>query len=595
MKPTIGILEKVSQNSRKNKEEVFTRLYRYMLRPDIYFVAYKRLYANKGASTKGVNDDTADGFSDAKVRKIVESLANETYTPSPSRRTYIKKANGRMRPLGIPTFTDKLVQEVVRMILEAVYEPIFLDCSHGFRPNRSCHTSLDKIKHQFQGAKWFVEGDIKGCFDNINHNVLVGFIGNKIKDARFIKLIYKFLKAGYLEDWKYNNTYSGTPQGGIVSPILANIYLHELDKFAQQLKAKFDMPSVQKYTPEYDVLRRSVEKLRRRIKVAKGEKRERLISEMQLTRTKMLQTPSKSQTDKKIQYVRYADDFLMGVNGSKVDCERIKSELKSFVADVLKMELSEEKTLITHSQTSARFLGYDVSVRRNGKIKPGGRGYTKRTLNYSVDLCIPLKEKIERFLFEKSVVQQKNGRLNPIKRNGLVNLTEFEIVSTYNAELRGICNYYSLASNFGMLNYFEYLMEYSCLKTLASKRKTTISKIIRMYRNGKGGWSIPYETKGGKKQLTFARHSDCKKTKVVSDIREMALIQHLSSRTSFEDRLKAKVCELCGSTDSEFYEVHHINKVKNLSGKQAWERIMISKRRKTMVVCRQCHHAIHNQ
>lgn len=145
MTPTIEILENVSRNSQKNKDEVFTRLYRYMLRPDIYYVAYKNLYANNGASTKGVNDDTADGFGEEKIMKIIILLQNETYMPSPSRRTYRKKANGKMRPLDIPTFTDKLVQEVLRMILQAVYEPVFLDCSHGFRPNKSCHTAFTAL------------------------------------------------------------------------------------------------------------------------------------------------------------------------------------------------------------------------------------------------------------------------------------------------------------------------------------------------------------------------------------------------------------------------------------------------------------------
>lgn len=235
MKPTMEILANIKENYFKNNDEVFTRLYRYLLRQDIWFEAYKNLYANKGAATKGIDDDTADGFSVEKINKIIKSLANESYKPKPARRTYIKKANGKMRPLGIPTFTDKLVQEVLKLIMEAVYEPIFLSCSHGFRPKKSCQTALSSLKKEFTGAKWFIEVDIKGCFDNINHSILISFVNQKIKDAKFIKLIYKFLKAGYMENWQYNNTYSGTPQGGIISPLLANIYLHELDKFVMKL------------------------------------------------------------------------------------------------------------------------------------------------------------------------------------------------------------------------------------------------------------------------------------------------------------------------------------------------------------------------
>lgn len=213
MQPTTAILEKLRTNSEKSHDEVFTRVFRYMLRPDIYFVAYQNLYANKGASAKGINEDTADGFSVDYVNRIIAGLKEETYKPHPVRRVYIEKANGKKRPLGVPTFTDKLVQEVMRMILEAIYEPIFLDCSHGFRPGKSCHTALTSVKNRFPGMRWFIEGDIKGCFDNINHDVLVKCIGKKVKDNRLMKLVYAFLKAGYLEDWRYHETYSGTPQG----------------------------------------------------------------------------------------------------------------------------------------------------------------------------------------------------------------------------------------------------------------------------------------------------------------------------------------------------------------------------------------------
>ena len=281
MQPTTEILARISRNSLANKDEIFTRLYRYMLRSDLYFLAYKNLYANSGAATKGANDDTADGFSETKIANIIQRLADETYQPTPVRRTYIKKKNNpkKKRPLGIPTFTDKLVQEVLRMVLEAVYEPVFLPVSHGFRPKRSCHTALKSLKMEFNGMRWFVEGDIKGCFDNIDHSVLVGLIHSKIKDARLIKLIYKFLKAGYLEDWKYHKTYSGTPQGGIISPLLANIYLHELDKFVMKLKSEFDTHGQEPVRTEYRLLSNDLQKLSYHIGRRTGAEREQLLSE----------------------------------------------------------------------------------------------------------------------------------------------------------------------------------------------------------------------------------------------------------------------------------------------------------------------------
>ena len=596
MKPTTEILARISQNSLANKEEVFTKLYRYLLRPDIYFVAYKNLYANNGAATKGVNEDTADGFSEAKIDSIIKALADETYQPMPVRRTYIQKKNNRkkLRPLGIPTFTDKLVQEVLRMILEAVYEPIFLDVSHGFRPKRSCHTALKQLRREFNGTRWFVEGDIKGCFDNINHEVLVGLLRNKIKDARITKLIYKFLKAGYLENWQYHKTYSGTPQGGIISPLLANIYLHELDKFVMKLKSEFDTPGVGQITPEYRELHNEIKRLSHRLTKVTGEEREMVLTKYKSKRQKLMTIPCTAQTDKKLKYVRYADDFLIAVKGNREDCQWIKSKLAEFIGDTLKMELSEDKTLITHSSKCARFLGYDVRVRRSGKIKRGGPGHVKmRTLNGGVELLVPLNDKIRQFVFTKGVaIQKEDGSMFPVHRKYLVGLTDLEIVSVYNAELRGICNYYGMASNFCKLHYFSYLMEYSCLKTLASKHKTSLSKIIDKFNDGTGKWGVPYETKLGSKRRYFANYADCKGKGSATDYISNAAVVYGYAVNTLENRLKAKVCELCGTTESDHYEVHHINKLKNLKGKERWEIAMIAKHRKTLVVCRDCHRSI---
>ena len=594
MKPTMEILTKLQENSKKNHDEVFTRLYRYLLRPDIYYVAYQHLYSNKGAGTKGVTDDTADGFSEIYIENIIEALKNEMYQPKPVRRTYIKKSNGKMRPLGLPVFTDKLIQEAIRMILEAIYEPIFSDYSHGFRPARSCHTALAQIKKEFTGARWFIEGDIKGCFDNINHAVLVEIINQKIKDARFLKLIRSFLKAGYMEDWKYHETYSGCPQGGIISPILANIYLNELDRHVMKIKKEFDVATKARYTPEYTKLVGLRQRLHNKIKNSNGIEREKLIEEYKTATAQMLKLPAKQCDDKKIKYVRYADDFLIDVNGNRQDCEKIKQELTEFISTTLKMELSQEKTLITHSNTPARFLGYDVRVRRDQQIKPKGK-FKTRSMNNKVELSIPFKDRIEKFLFSNGIVKQRsdNGKLEPIHRPQLLNRTDLEIVTIYNAELRGICNYYGLASNFNKLIYFNYLMEYSCLKTLAGKHRSKVSKIRAMYKDGTGKWAIPYETKTGIKKMYFANYADCKGKKF-TDIVPQTAKNYSHDVTTLESRLKAKICEVCGCTENDRYEIHHVNKVKNLKGKSEWEKIMIAKRRKTIVVCHKCHMAIHH-
>lgn len=587
MKPTIEILERMKENSEKNKEEVFTRLYRYLLRPDLYFIAYQKLYSNNGAATEGIDRDTADGFSEAKVEKLIASLADESYCPKPSRRIYLKKPNGKRRPLGIPSFSDKLVQEVLRMVLEAVYEPIFSETSHGFRPGKSCHTALCYARYNLNGTRWFIEGDIRGCFDNINHEVLIRCIQKKIKDARLMKLIHKFLKAGYLEDFVYHNTYSGCPQGGIISPILANIYLHELDLYVTELSKGFQKPYKSRITAEYSRLSGRMTRVKQKIKKAEEAgnmaEKERLLKELKKLRSQLLKTPCKSQTDKEIKYVRYADDFIIGVRGSREDCEEIKRKLSCFIRDSLKMELSEEKTLITHSNTYARFLGYDMRIRRSNVIKPNGRGTTQRTMSNHMELAVPLGDKIQPFLFKHGVVKQKeNGELEPVHRNDLLRLTDLEIVSAYDAELRGICNFYYLAGNFYKLHYMSYLMEYSCLKTLAFKHRCTIGKIKEKFSDKKGGWCIPYETKKGMKYLYLSKHSDCAKGKEASDTIPGMTMIHKHTRSTLESRLKAKTCELCGCTESRQFEIHHVNKLKNLKGKEPWEVMMIAKRRKTM-------------
>jgi len=594
MQPTTEILDRIMVNSRKNKEEIFTRLYRYMLRPDLYYLAYNKLYRNKGASTKGVDDDTADGFSDEKISKIIQSLSDETYAPKPVRRVYIAKRNSKKkRPLGLPTFTDKLVQEVLRMILEAIYEPTFSRFSHGFRPDRDCHTALKSLKQEFTGVSWFIEGDIKGCFDNIDHHVLVGIINSKIKDARLIKLIWKFLKAGYMEDWKHNSTHSGCPQGGVISPLLSNIYLNELDKFAEKSAKEFYKPRERVRTPEYADVAWKKYYATKLLKKATGQKKSELLKKVKVLKSELRKIPCTSKTDKVIKYIRYADDFIIGVKGDRTDCERIKQQFSEFISEKLKMELSEEKTLITHSNTHARFLGYDVRVRRDQTAKPSGDKLL-RTLNYTVELNVPFADKIMPFLFGKAIIKQNHdGRIEHIARKYLYRCTNLEIVDAYNSELRGICNYYSVASNFTGLSYFAYLMEYSCLKTLAGKHKSTSKKIRAKFPTGSGGWGIPYDTAKGQKYRTFAKYMDCKDSDNFSDVITEYAIRHAGTRTTLEKRLAAKVCELCGKTDVPL-AMHHVNKVKNLKGKQQWEIIMIAKRRKTLAVCKGCHHKIHH-
>ena len=594
MKPTSEILERIGKCSSEHKDGIFTRLYRYLLREDIYYAAYQKLYANKGATTRGIDNDTADGFSASYVERLIQSLKDGSYKASPVRREYIPKKNGKTRPLGIPSFRDKLLQEAVRMILEAIYEPVFDNNSHGFRPGRSCHTALRQISYDFTGVVWFIEGDIQGCFDNINHEKLIEILSRKIKDSRFLNIIRQFLKAGYIEDWKYNATYSGSPQGGICSPILANIYLNELDRKFREISQRFDKPGEFHMTPEYYAASYALQKLSKRIShtADKAEKQD-LVRQYKKQKKALKTLPYKVPNNKRFVFVRYADDWLAGVSGTKAECEELKAEIAGFLDTELKLTLSREKTLITHSSQKVRFLGYDVCVRRDQSVRghkmKNGKWRKARTLHMKVALTIPHREKIEKFMFAKKIIRQKeDGEFQPIHRAGLLNLADYEIVEQYNAEARGLCNYYNLACDYHTLNYFCYLMEYSCLKTIANKHKSSIHKIIRQYKDGKT-WSVPYKTKAGTKRIRPIKIADCKRGAANDNIYQR---KKFNWKTTIQQRLNAGVCELCGCRDAALYEVHVIRSLDGL-GNSDWETAMKKRRRKTLVVCDKCHERIH--
>ena len=369
----------------KDKSYQFKRLYRNLYNPEMYLLAYQKIASSEGSMTAGTDGNTLDGMSMARVNRIIASLKDHSYQPNPVRRQYIKKKNGKMRPLGISSSDDKLVEEIVKMILESIYDPTFSNYSHGFRPGRSCHTALLQLQQNFTGVKWFVEGDIKSYFDTIDHHNLINILRRRIKDEAFIELIWKFLGAGYMENWEYNATFSGIAQGSGISPILANIYLNEFDRFMEDYKKKFDRGTGRKRNNEYT--RKQSHRQRCKNKIRKewdgysdAEKQEALrrLSELKREFQKIPMGDPMDKNYKRIQYVRYADDFLIGVIGSKEDAEKIKADIGKFFEETLKLELSAEKTLITNSDDKARFLGYDVTVCNDSAVKKArGKGTTK--------------------------------------------------------------------------------------------------------------------------------------------------------------------------------------------------------------------------
>ena len=548
------VLNSLNEHS-KDSSYKFERLYRILFNEELFYVAYQKIASNGGSTTKGSDGRSIDEMSLARIETLIASLKDESYQPHPSRRVHIPKKNGKTRPLGIPAFEDKLVQEVVRMILEAIYEGHFETTSHGFRPKRSCHTALLHIQKTFSGAKWFIEGDIKGFFDNIDHDVLVGILRERISDDRFIRLIRKFLKAGYVEDWTFHNTYSGMPQGGIVSPILANIYLDKLDKYVKEYIRHFDMGTKRRPGKESNDLanerKRTVRKLK---KIKDGTEKAALVARLKAIEQERAAFPNGDEMDgsyRRLKYIRYADDFILGVIGSKEDALRIKEDIKSFLSESLALELSEEKTLITHTGKSAKFLGYEITVTRNNHQRRDVQGRLRRTYGKRVRLNVSMATLRDKLLeYGAMEIKLRNGKeiWKPKCRSGLIFNDDLEILDRYNRETVGFCNYYLIANNCVVLHNFRYIMEYSMYKTFAGKYRSTVRKINKKYRLNKL-FTVKYEQKGVIKSRTFYKTSFKRRTTAFNgscDIEPYSIAD--VSRTNLTDRLKAEKCELCGAT-----------------------------------------------
>jgi group II intron reverse transcriptase/maturase len=561
-------------------------LYRQLFNPQLYLLAYGRIYANQGAMTPGADGETADGTSLAKIGRIIDALRHERYRFKPARRTWIPKKNGKKRPLGLPSWSDKLVGEVIRLLLEAYYEPQFSDRSYGFRPGRGCHTVLRKVADTWTGTTWFIEGDISDCFGTLDHEIMIRILAEKICDNRFLRLLRNMLKAGYLEDWKWNATLSGVPQGGVVSPILSNIYLHKLDNFAGTvLIPEYTRGGARKASPAYRKIADAIRRARKRGDAA-------TVRELHRQQRRL---PSRDTHDpgyRRLRYARYADDHLLGFAGPKAEAEEIKARLAAFLRDDLKLELSEGKTLITHARTSAaRFLGYEITVRHAGHKLTRGR----REVNGDIALRVPLpviKAKIAPYM--------KRGK--PAHRSRLMNDDDLAIISTYGAEYRGIVQYYLLAGDVWRLNRLRWAAETSLLKTLAAKHRSTVTKMAAAYgaviatpHGPRRCFQASIDRGEGRKPLVarFGGIPLKRQRKAVLTDRKPA--PAAIRRKELITRLLTGRCEMCGHAG--LTEVHQVRKLTDLATpgqpQPGWAELMAKRRRKTLMVCQACHDTIH--
>jgi len=564
-------------------------LYRQLFNPQLYLLAYGRVYSNKGAMTPGADAETADGMSLEKIGRIIDALRHERYRFQPVRRVYIPKKNGQRRPLGLPSWSDKLVGEVLRLLLEAYYEPQFSDRSHGFRPGRGCHTALRDVAVGWTGTTWFIEGDIAQCFDRLDHQVMLDTLSEKIHDSRLLRLIRNMLQAGYLEDWVWNATLSGAPQGGVISPILSSIYLHRLDTFVETvLLPEYTRGGRRRHNPAYGKVQRALARARNR----------RDHEAVRALREQLRSLPTLDPQDpgyRRLRYLRYADDTLLGFAGPKAVAEQIKARLAQFLRDDLKLELSEEKTLITHARTgAARFLGYEITVQHgNRKIVRG-----RRAVNGSIGLRVP-----------RSVIKAKSARYmqrgKPARRTQLMNIDDHDIIGIYGAEYRGIVQYYLLAGDVARLSRLHWVMVTSLLKTLAGKCDSSVTKMARKYQSTiqtpygpRKCMQVSVERGEGRKPLVarFGGIPLRRQKNAVPVDREP--VRATARPKELILRLQAGRCELCGQVET--VHVHQIRRLADLATPRQpatpeWMAIMARDRRKTLVVCQPCHNTIHNR
>lgn len=440
-------------------------IYKELFNEENYKKAYEEIKSNPGNMTDG---ETLDRMNIKWIKNTIIQMKNCSFQFKPSKRVFITKSNGTLRPLGIPSPRDKIIQKIILNVLEGHFEKIFLNTSYGFRPGTNCHKALIEVR-SWRRTTWVIEGEIKSYFDNIDHHKLCNILKKYIDDSNFIDLYWKLVKAGYINFITNKDKFiigeKGVPQCGILSPLLSNIYLHEFDIYMENIKKELNTPLETIYTEELNA--------RRTVKRRYGKENLKKVRDME---KKSIPTITKGT---EINYVRYADDFIIGLIGIRKQAEMIKLRIKEFLEKELLIELNMDKTHITNIiKNFTLFLGYYLGGTDSLRVK-GKTSKTKSRVGYgNLYLYIPVMRLIEKLrdkgFVRKDIIQGKYY-------GPWINLDVKQIIMRYRSVLQGICNYYLLARNSYKLNTIRYLLIFSCAHTLAAKFKTSIAKIFAKY------------------------------------------------------------------------------------------------------------------
>ena len=578
-------------NQRANYDKIGKiegKLYNLLSSYDMLLYAYENIKSKSGNlgirgpqafhdMTQGITPDTLDGISKEILLKIQEELRSEKFKFKPSRRIAISKASGGTRPLSIAPPRDKIVQEGIRLILEAIFEPTFLPSSHGFRPRRGCHTALKEIRRDFQASTWMIEGDIKKCFDNIDHPKLMNLIENRIGDRQFTKIIWKSLRVGYLEFGHYKHNIVGTPQGSIISPILSNIYMHQLDLYVQEVEKRFNRGTKSRRTKEFLAFVPEAGNARYRaiewaLYKARKLKSKDLIKEAKAWRRNRPAMDFYDPEYRKLSYVRYADDWVIGIRGSLSETQEV---LKSIVDQCKEMELevNSVKTKITNlNRDKALFLGTRIFRAKHRKyVKIGPKKFSRRNR-----LALRFEAPLDNIKTKLSLTKFW-GFNKPQPRFLWLHNDHNQIIALYNSVLRGYLNYYSFVHNKGRLtSLLIWILKVSCAKLLATKFKLgTTRKVYLKFGinltgpNGKGFIIPSYK-------VTFKFSTSA--NPIVGSL-------YQEKTNSVFENLE---CAICGATYR--VEFHHVRAMKDLNPKISFiDKLMVKANRKRIPLCRKCH------